>query len=97
MSTMTRASRHERPARSSQQTREAMIVQLIDAYSFDVRSVKKTCVHIVHTDGRLIPFDTDNLFYRDELETTRLAPLRARSAGIADLTHPLSFPVRMRS
>jgi 7,8-dihydro-6-hydroxymethylpterin dimethyltransferase len=53
-----------------------MIVQFIDAYSFDVRSVKKTCVHIVHPDGRLIPFDTYNLFYRDDLERTRLAPLR---------------------
>ena len=54
-----------------------IIMQFIDAYSFDVRSVKKTCVHIVHPDGRLIPFDTYNLFYRDDLETTRLAPLRA--------------------
>ena len=53
-----------------------IIMQFIDAHSFDVRSVKKTCVHIVHPDGRLIPFDTYNLFYRDELETTRLAPLR---------------------
>ena len=54
-----------------------MIMQFIDAYSFDVRSVKKTCVHIVHPDGRLIPFDTYNLFYRDDLERTRLDPLRA--------------------
>ena len=53
-----------------------LIVQFIDAYSFDVRSVKKTCVHIVHPDGRLIPFDTYNLFYRDDLEQTVLAPLR---------------------
>ena len=43
---------------------------------FDVRSVKKTCIHIAHPDGRLIPFDTYNLFYRDELEQTRLAGLR---------------------
>lgn len=56
-----------------------IIMQFIDAYSFDVRSVKKTCVHIVHPDGRLIPFDTYNLFYRDDLERTRLAPLRARA------------------
>jgi hypothetical protein len=56
-----------------------LIVQFIDAYSFDVRSVKKTCIHIVHPDGRLIPFDTYNLFYRDDLEKTRLAPLRAES------------------
>jgi 7,8-dihydro-6-hydroxymethylpterin dimethyltransferase len=53
-----------------------IIMQFIDAYSFDVRSVKKSCVHIVHPDGRLIPFDTYNLFYRDDLETTRLAELR---------------------
>jgi hypothetical protein len=53
-----------------------IIMQFIDAHSFDVRSVKKTCVHIVHPDGRLIPFDTYNLFYRDNLESTRLAPLR---------------------
>jgi uncharacterized radical SAM superfamily Fe-S cluster-containing enzyme len=57
-----------------------LIVEFIDAQSFDLRSVKKTCVHIVHPDGRLIPFDTYNLFYRDELETTRLAPLRAWAA-----------------
>ncbi len=53
-----------------------LIMQFIDAHSFDVRSVKKTCVHIVHPDGRLIPFDTYNLFYRDGLEQSRLAPLR---------------------
>ena len=35
-----------------------LIMQFIDAHSFDVRSVKKTCVHIVHPDGRIIPFDT---------------------------------------
>ncbi len=54
-----------------------LIMQFIDAHAFDVRSVKKSCVHIVHPDGRLIPFDTYNLFYRDHLESTRLAPLRA--------------------
>jgi len=42
-----------------------LIVQFMDAYSLDVRSVKKSCIHIVHPDGRLIPFDTYNLFYRD--------------------------------
>jgi hypothetical protein len=47
------------------------------AQAFEVRSVKKSCIHIVHSDGRLIPFDTYNLFYRDQLELTRLAALRA--------------------
>lgn len=41
-----------------------MIVQFLDAYNFDVRSVKRSCIHIVHPDGRVIPFDTFNLFYR---------------------------------
>jgi uncharacterized radical SAM superfamily Fe-S cluster-containing enzyme len=56
-----------------------LIVQFIDAQSFDLRSIKKTCVHIAHPDGkRLIPFDTYNMFYRDNLEATRLEPLRER-------------------
>jgi len=58
-----------------------LIVQFIDAYSFDVRSVKKTCIHIVHPDGRLIPFDTYNMFYRDDLEQTVLGPLRREIEG----------------
>lgn len=42
-----------------------IIMQFYDAYNFDVRGVKKSCVHIVHKDGRIIPFDTMNLFYMD--------------------------------
>ena len=57
-----------------------------------MRSVKKTCVHIVHPDGRLIPFDTYNLFYRDELERTRLAPLRLRE-GVRDAWDATGVPV----
>jgi 7,8-dihydro-6-hydroxymethylpterin dimethyltransferase len=54
-----------------------LIVQFIDAQTFDLRSIKKTCIHIAHPDGqRLIPFDTYNMFYRDTLEETRLKPLR---------------------
>jgi 7,8-dihydro-6-hydroxymethylpterin dimethyltransferase len=54
-----------------------IIMQFIDAWGFDVRSVKKSCVHIAHPDGkRIIPFDTYNLFYRDQLEQTVLEPLR---------------------
>ncbi|MBT9330367.1 radical SAM protein [Paracidobacterium acidisoli] len=57
-----------------------LIVQFIDAQGFDLRSIKKTCIHIAHPDARrLIPFDTYNMFYRDELEQTRLAPLRERA------------------
>jgi uncharacterized radical SAM superfamily Fe-S cluster-containing enzyme len=45
-----------------------IIMQFLDRHNFDVRSVKKSCVHIAHPDGRIIPFDTYNLFYRDEME-----------------------------
>jgi uncharacterized radical SAM superfamily Fe-S cluster-containing enzyme len=59
-----------------------LVVQFLDAHNFDVRSVKKSCIHIVHPDGRLIPFDTYNLFYRDGKEM-RLRELRAAAlAGI---------------
>jgi len=43
-----------------------IVMKFYDAHDFDVRGVKKTCVHIVHKDGRIIPFDTMNLFYRDD-------------------------------
>jgi hypothetical protein len=52
-----------------------IIMQFLDAHNFDVRSVKKTCVHIAHPDGRIIPFDTFNMFYRDDKER-RLDALR---------------------
>ncbi len=42
-----------------------IIMQFIDAHNFDVRSVKKSCVHIVNKDYKIIPFETMNLFYRD--------------------------------
>ncbi len=45
-----------------------IVMQFIDAYNFDVRAIKKSCVHIVHKDGRIIPFETMNLFYRDDKE-----------------------------
>ena len=45
-----------------------IIINFMDAYDFDVRTVKKSCVHIVHKNGKIIPFETMNLFYRDEKE-----------------------------
>jgi uncharacterized radical SAM superfamily Fe-S cluster-containing enzyme len=43
-----------------------IIMNFMDAYDFDVRAVKKSCVHIVDTSGKIIPFETMNLFYRPE-------------------------------
>jgi uncharacterized radical SAM superfamily Fe-S cluster-containing enzyme len=59
-----------------------VIMKFLDRHDLDLRSVRKSCVHIAHPDGkRVIPFDTFNLFYRDELEVNVLAPLRARAAA----------------
>jgi hypothetical protein len=68
-----------------------IIMQFLDAYNFDVRSVKKSCVHIVHPDGRIIPFDTFNMFYRDGREQT-LAGLR----GEAPMSAPVPLTVSAR-
>jgi len=52
-----------------------LIMQFIDAWNFDVRAMKKSCVHIAQPDGRLIPFEAFNLLYRDG-KAERLADLR---------------------
>ncbi len=43
-----------------------IIMQFIDAQNFDVRAIKKSCVHIVNKDLKIIPFETMNMFYRDD-------------------------------
>ena len=42
-----------------------LIMNFMDAHDFDVRAVKKSCVHIVSDKMKIIPFETMNLFYRD--------------------------------
>lgn len=53
-----------------------IIMRFIDAYDFDVRAIKKSCVHIVSKEGKIIPFETMNLFYRDEAKRAQLEKLR---------------------
>lgn len=55
-----------------------IIMQFIDAYNFDVRAIKKSCVHIVNKDYKIIPFETMNLFYRDD-KKEYLEVLRAQT------------------
>ena len=55
-----------------------IIMNFIDAYNFDVRSVKRSCVHIINdTSGKIIPFETMNLFYRGD-KIKRLEELREK-------------------
>jgi uncharacterized radical SAM superfamily Fe-S cluster-containing enzyme len=49
-----------------------IIMNFMDANDFDVRAVKKSCVHIVSKQNKMIPFETMNLFYRDN----KIAELR---------------------
>jgi len=56
------------PSLSYENVFRVMIVQFLDAHNFDVRAVKRSCIHILHPDGRVIPFDTYNLFYREGRE-----------------------------
>jgi 7,8-dihydro-6-hydroxymethylpterin dimethyltransferase len=32
----------------------------------DIRALKKSCIHFATADGKMIPFESYNLFYRDE-------------------------------
>lgn len=60
-----------------------IIMQFMDAYNFDVRAVKKSCVHIATPEGLLIPFETMNLFYRDgTIDRLRAALPRRRAAPV---------------
>jgi len=50
------------------------VVQFLDRFNFCVGNVKRSCIHFVTPAGRIIPFDTYNLFYRDG----RIDGIRAR-------------------
>jgi uncharacterized radical SAM superfamily Fe-S cluster-containing enzyme len=45
-------------------TFRVVISQFLDRFNFDLGTVKRSCVHFVEPDGRIIPFDTFNTFYR---------------------------------
>jgi len=53
------------------------VVEFLDPHNFCVAGVKRSCVHFVTPEGKIIPFDTYNLLYRNgEIEAirARLAP-----------------------
>ncbi len=53
-----------------------VIMSFMDAYDFCIASVKRACVHFVTPDGRIYPFDTYNLFYRDRPTTSAPSPVQ---------------------
>lgn len=46
-----------------------VIVQFLDRYNFCLGAVKRSCIHFVTPERKIIPFDTYNLFYRNGLTT----------------------------
>jgi uncharacterized radical SAM superfamily Fe-S cluster-containing enzyme/prolipoprotein diacylglyceryltransferase len=55
-----------------------ILMDFMDAGSMDLRSLKRSCVHIVQPDGRLIPFETCNLLYRGNVEAREKVLLRCQ-------------------
>lgn len=74
-----------------------MIVQFMDAQNLDIRSLKKSCIHFAQDNGQMIPFESYNIFYRDDRKT-QLAAIRQtlaqsfkgreKQAAVSN-THPL--------
>ncbi|HSI48264.1 MAG TPA: radical SAM protein [Ideonella sp.] len=60
-----------------------LIVQFMDARGLDIRALKKSCIHMALPDGRMVPFESHNLFYRDAAQQAMLATLR----GELDVLH----------
>jgi uncharacterized radical SAM superfamily Fe-S cluster-containing enzyme len=49
-----------------------VIMQFMDARNMDLRSLKRSCVHIVNPNGHVIPFETYNLLYRTDYSDQEL-------------------------
>src|SRR5256714_5744405 len=45
-------------------TFKVAVIQFLDRFNFDLGTVKRSCIHFATPDGRMIPFDTYNTFYR---------------------------------
>jgi 7,8-dihydro-6-hydroxymethylpterin dimethyltransferase len=56
-----------------------VIVQFLDKYNFCVATVKRSCIHFVTAEAKIIPFDTYNLFYREGLKIDAREGADARS------------------
>jgi len=49
-----------------------VIVEFMDAHNFCLSRVKRSCIHFVTPEGKIIPLETYNLFYRDAAARERL-------------------------
>lgn len=45
-----------------------VIKPFMDAYNYDLKRAKKCCIHVLNTDGRMVPFCNYNIFQRSRQE-----------------------------
>lgn len=63
-----------------------VIMSFMDAYDFCISSVKRSCVHFVTPEGKIYPFDTYNLFYRDQAEQASALEASALEGNAPDVS-----------
>lgn len=44
-----------------------VIMAFMDKYDFDIGSIKRSCTHFVEPNGKIYPFETWNMFYREKV------------------------------
>jgi len=52
------------------------VVSFLDRFNFCLAGVKRSCIHFVTDDGRIIPFDTYNMLHRPGLPGVAARPAR---------------------
>jgi uncharacterized radical SAM superfamily Fe-S cluster-containing enzyme len=57
-------SKEEKIEYVSENTFRISVTSFVDAYNFDMKSMKKECVHIITPDLKKIPFSSYNMLYR---------------------------------
>lgn len=62
-----------------------LIVQFMDAHNLDLRALKKSCIHFAQPDGKLIPFEAYNLFYRGAERQAQTAKVREEIVRFSEL------------
>ena len=55
------------------------IVEFMDRHNFCLGRVKRSCIHFVTPAGQIIPFETYNMFYRDDAARARMARSRGQA------------------
>jgi hypothetical protein len=65
-------------------TFRVVIVEFMDAHNFCIGRVKRSCIHFVTPEEKIIPFETYNLFYRDAAAKARMQRSLALLPGASD-------------